>query len=199
MGAGMNAKALALVASLLYCPALMAQSLVEAPMMAQTQMRMGEDGHVSSCGMRVFGFVDAGNERQLFDTSLLVNVGGYGLGKLAGSVGPATNNPADLKQVEIYGGWFRKQGGSPTMPIKPYMAGEDPKSKLFIADFAPTIEVLEAIVMSQPIHLSISWKKGTSVIYFGVPVMDNPQREQFLGCVSDLMKTMESRPSLKGK
>lgn len=161
-------------------------------MFAQTQMRMGADGLVESCGMRVFGFSDAGDRRYLFDTSLTVSKAGYGLGKLSGLEGPATNNPDDLKSVEVYGGWFRKQGGNPTMPLKPYMAGEDPKSKLFIADFAPTMEVLEAIVTSQPIHLSVSWKKGTSVIYFGTPVLEDSQRDQFFACIGDLEKVLES-------
>lgn len=168
-----------------------AQSLVESYMRAQTQMHVGEDGKVNACGMRVIGFHDAGNERIVFDTSLTLRSEGFGLGKLTGSTGLTNGDPNKFESREVYGGWFRKQGGMPTTPLKPHFPGEDPKSKLFIADAAPTMEVLEAIALRAPIHIAISWRRGNSTIYYGTPELEDSQTNQFWQCFDDLIKAME--------
>lgn len=188
-----------LVVSLSCCQISTAQSLVEAPMFAQAQMRMGKDGHMDSCGMQITGFSDAGSQRYLFDTSLMITKSGYGYGKIAGLVGATTDSLKNFHEVEVYGGWFRKQGGDPTMPLKPYINGEDKKSKLFVAGTEPTMQVFDAITAGLPIHLSISWHKGTSVIYFGTPQMEAPQRDQFVACVGDLIKVMSAEQGGAGR
>lgn len=180
------------VALLAFSHAVTAQSMVEAFMMAQTQMHVGKDGKVEACGMRVLGFNDAGHVRTVFDTSLTLRSEGYGLGKLTGSAGPKNGDLNRFEPKEVYGGWFRKQGGTPTTPLNSYFAGEDPKSKLFVADVIPTMEVLDAIVSNLPIHIAISWREGNSTIYYGTPELNNSQRDQFWACFDDLAKAMKA-------
>jgi|GEM_PF-4052322 len=169
-----------------------AQSMVAAFMGAQTQMHVGKDGKVEACGMRVTGFDDAAEVRTVFDTSLTLRAAGFGLGKLTGSTGPTSGDLSKFKSKQVYGGWFRKQGGVPTTPLKPYFPGEDPKTRLFIADATPTMEVLEAIVLKQPIHIAISWREGSSTIYYGTPELENSQRDQFWACFEDLIKVIKA-------
>jgi len=171
-------------------PSVSAQMMVEAMLTGQV-LTTTKQGKVNACGVRVVGIPQSttGKTVRMFDGSLNLLENGYGIGKIVVSEGPLLPpDPSKMKPMKVLGVWLKAQGKTPAAPIKDLIPGETPMSVLFITDFEPTLNTINAMVFNEPIQIGIKTQTGLETIYFGRLTLTNPERDQFMVCLEELRK-----------
>lgn len=165
---------------------IMTETLLSGQVLTTTKQ-----GKVTACGVRIVGIPQnaVGPKVRMFDGSLNVSAIGHGVGKIIVSEGPLSPpDPSKMKPIRVLDVWMKAPGKTAAAPVSGLIPGETPMSFLFVTPHEPALEALKAIVLNETIQVGIKTQVGVETIYFGQVTLTQPEREQYIACMTELAK-----------
>lgn len=155
-------------------------------------------GVVRFCGMRLFAVEPGSGRRHVTDGSVNIGAQGHGLVKAGLLRIVASEDPqrlVDAKPSAFELAWMKTADG---LLLAPGEAGEKMKADfegfhMFLAPLEKAVDFIERATAGVPVYVGFVERNGLERILNGRVTWDDGAREQFEGCLVQLMKGIDAR------